>query len=117
MRPENVTVPDAAAFIGVPEAVAMSNPVCEETLILLDAANLDVIVPDTGLIKLMPISAFFEEILVEVFTVPVVFLATLTIFTGSTYNLEIASCDVTKSLTSVSYFSTIVILDIFVLFF
>ena len=70
MVPEKVTVPEAAAFIGVPEDVAISSPVCEELLILLDAANLDVIIPDTGLISDIPKLTFLLDIFADVFTFP-----------------------------------------------
>ena len=52
--PENVTVPAAAAFIGVPYGAAISSPECACDLTLSLLPNLDVITPETGLIKLIP---------------------------------------------------------------
>ena len=46
-----MTVPLAAAFTGVPIGAATSNPVWLLTLMLLFAPNLDVIVPEIGLIR------------------------------------------------------------------
>ena len=71
MYPENVTVPPAAAFMLVPVDAAMSNPVCLLTLLLLTWPNLDVIVPEIGLIKLKFNATFLFEIFVDVFTFPV----------------------------------------------
>ena len=101
---------------GVPDAVAISKPVCDELLTLLFTPNLDVIVPDTGLIKEIPKLAFPPDIFVDVFTFPELdvltfaFCATVTVFIGSTYNFETASSTETKSFKFVSYFSAI---DIF----
>ena len=61
-------MPDAAATYGVPLGAAMSSPVCELTRILLFAPNLDVIVPDTGLAKLIPNEIFLPEIFEDVVT-------------------------------------------------
>ena len=125
--PENVTVPAAAATIGVPFDVAISRPVCAELLIELDTPNLDVIMPETGLIKDIPKFAFPPDVLVEVFTFPVDLYFVLVLFEplavttcffgGSAYNFAIASSVVVKSFVSVSYFSTIDKLFMFVLFF
>ena len=41
---KKVTVPDDAAFIGVPVDADISSPVCLDERILLDSANLDVII-------------------------------------------------------------------------
>lgn len=71
LYPENVTVPEAAAEIGVPVWADMSNPVCVETLIELLAPNLDVIIPDIGFIKLIPKFAFPPDVFNAVFTWPV----------------------------------------------
>ena len=49
-------MPPAAAFIFVPVDAAISNPVCLLTLLLLTAPNLEVIVPEIGFIKFIPIS-------------------------------------------------------------
>ena len=70
LRPEKVTVPDAAAKTGVPVDVAISNPVCAELLILLLAPNLEDIIPDTGLAKDIPKLTFPPAIVVAVFTLP-----------------------------------------------
>ena len=127
LYPANVTVPDAAACIGVPVDVAMSSPVCADLLIALPAPNLDVIIPDTGFINDIPMLALAVDVVPAVFTLPelayfvvvcVFAFATVTaFFAGSTYSFDIASSDVTKSCMSVSYFSTIEICSIFVLFF
>ena len=51
-------------------ALAISNPVCEETLILLLTPNLDVIVPETGLINDIPKFTFPPEVVSAVLTLP-----------------------------------------------
>ena len=124
LYPENVTVPEAAAAIGVPAEFAMSNPVCDDLLIALPAPNLDVIVPDTGLIKDIPKLAFPDDVVNCVFTLPldaylfdVVFFFATTTFGFSTYNFDIASSWASYSFFSTSYFSTIDILSILLLFF
>ena len=70
LYPEKVTVPEAAAAIGVPVDVAISNPVCDDLLILLPTPNLEVIVPETGLIKAIPKLAFAEDVVPAVLTDP-----------------------------------------------
>ena len=117
-----MTVPEAAALIGVPFGADISKPVCAELLILLLAPNLEVIVPEIGLINEIPSDVFPLEVVVLVFTYPAealeeVFCATFTSFFFSTYNLDTTSSTETKSFIPVSYFSNIEILSIFSLFF
>ena len=108
----------------VPDGAAISKPVCDDLLILLPAPNLEVIVPETGLISEIPKFAFPPDVVSFVLTVPVAlyilledFFATFTTFGFSTYNLETASSVETNGFNSVSYFSTIDIPSIFELSF
>ena len=116
-----MTVPLAAALIAVPVGADISNPVCAELLILLLTPNLEVIVPEIGLISEIPNDALPPEVVVCVFTYPdafeEVFWATLTAFFFSTSYLETTSSTETISFIPVSYFSKIEILSIFSLFF
>ena len=88
----------------------MSKPVCDDLLILLLTPNLDVIVPDIGLISAIPMLAFPLDVVKFVFTLPfapyfaVPFFATDTTFAGSIYSFDIASYVVTKSAIFCSYF-------------
>ena len=112
----------------MPVDVAISNPVCDDLLILLPTPNLEVIVPETGLIKAIPKLAFAEDVVPAVLTDPeavyfdvpvdfVLVLAIAVLCAGCTYNFDIASSVETKSFNSTSYFSTIDIFSIFELFF
>lgn len=59
------------AFIGVPSGAAISNPVCEDLLILLPTPNLDEIVPDTGFISDIPKLGLPPAVVKFVLTEPV----------------------------------------------
>ena len=99
------------ALTGVPIGAPISNPVWLLTLILLLAPNLDVIVPEIGLIKFKLNGAFWYDIFVEVFTFPITTF--LSCFTGSgttTFSwYKAATVDSTsaKYFTYVSYISII----------
>ena len=106
----------------------MSNPVCAELLIELLTPNLEDIIPETGFDNDIPKATFVPDIFVAVFTVPVDFLldvffveATVTFgvstFSGSEYKVETASSTLSITFNSVSYFSEIVMLSMFALFF
>ena len=49
----------------------MSNPVCEDLLMLLPAPNLEVIIPETGLTSDIPKLALAVDVVNDVFTLPV----------------------------------------------
>ena len=69
---DTTTVPLAAAFIDVPFGAPISMPLCDDPHLL---PNLDVIVPDTGFIKSIPMFVdFFVLTSVFVFDIFVVVL-------------------------------------------
>ena len=54
----------------MPVGADISKPVCAELLILLLAPNLEVMVPEIGLINEIPNDAFPPDVVVFVFTYP-----------------------------------------------
>ena len=56
-------MPDAAATIGVPAAAPISVPLC---VLPQRAPNLDVTIPDTGLIREIPSSTLVVDVLTPV---------------------------------------------------
>ena len=98
-HPATVTFPPAAALIGVPVDVAISNPLCPEELL----PNLVVITPETGLIRDTPRFTLASDI---PDTLPEYAVATYVTF-GASYNLDTLFSTDVKSFVLVSYFSTI----------
>ena len=77
-------------------------------------------VPDTGLIKLIPKETFFLEVLFPFILLVVPVVATVTFgvsFTGSTYSFDTIVSFVSKVFNSFAYFSAIAKFSLLVLFF
>lgn len=111
----DTTVPAAAALIGVPFEAPISIPLWVEPHLL---PKRDVTVPETGLIKLTPNAIFLPLWFVPeaYFTVPDDVFTFGFISSTFSYNFEMTSSDVTRSLGSASNFSLIVIVSLFLLF-
>ena len=108
-QPATLTVPPAAALIGVPVDVATSNPLCPPEAL----PNLVVIIPETGLISETPKFTFESD---NPDTLPEYAVATYVTF-GASYNLDTHFSTDVNVFVSVSYFSTMPKSFLFALFF